>query len=106
MKDFKRAKWLAEELAKKPYDGSPSGDKKKQKQREIKGIEDTDDPEIIQGMIAATERLKEKEAFEDQVVQIFDPMSLRSEETSRPTVSRQGRVYDMQVRHTTRLLQK
>jgi hypothetical protein len=104
VKDFQRAKWLVEELNKKPYDGSPSGDKKKLKKREIKGIEDTDDPEIIQGMIAATERLKEKEKFEDNVVQVFDPMSLRSEETSRPTASRQGRVYDMQVKHTTRLL--
>ena len=39
-------------------------------------------------------------------MQIFDPLSLLSKETSRLTASRQGRVYDIQVAHTARLMQK
>jgi len=58
-KDFYRAKWLAEELGKPPYYGSPSGGHRKDKSPEPKGLDDTDDPEIVQQLRIATEKLKE-----------------------------------------------
>ena len=60
-KDFYRAKWLAEELGKPPYYGSPSGGQGKGKSAEPKGLDDTDDPEVVQQLQIATEKLKEKE---------------------------------------------
>ena len=106
-KDFQRAKWLAEELSAPGGRGSPSGGRQKgAKWNRESGYVPAEDPEALQERQTATEKLKEQEQFEDRVVQIFDPLSLLSKETSRLTASRQGRVYDIQVAHTARLMEK
>ena len=98
VKDFERAKWLAQELNKLPY--HVGGTEMKS------GINEAEEALILQEAKWQQEKLNEYDKFEDRVIQVFDPLSLLSKETSRVTPSRQARIYDMQIQHNMRLMKK
>ena len=93
VKDFQRAKWLATDLAKKQY-FEISESKEMQ----------ADPPHIVLAQKHLQEKLKEDDQFEEKIVQIFDPFSLIAKETSRLTDQMQNRVYNLQTKHTQRLM--
>ena len=99
-KDFERAVWISKDLSMPPFYGEAAGG------YSAEGADEAEDPDIVKEKKVAIEKIKAQEQFEERVIQIFDPNGLLQKETGRLDGEKQGVVYDIQVKHNSRIMEK